>query len=69
MHELDWGDWVGFQLTYGDWIRLFRRSGLVIEDLVELQPPPDAVSTYADEIDLAWGRRWPIDHVWKLRKA
>jgi SAM-dependent methyltransferase len=68
MHELDWGDWVGFQLTYGDWIRLFRRSGLVIEDLVELQPPPDAVSTYADEIDLAWGRRWPIDHVWKLRK-
>jgi SAM-dependent methyltransferase len=68
LHELDWGDWVEYQLPYGEWIRLFRRCGLVVEDLVELRPAPGAESSYADEVDRAWGRRWPIDHIWKLRK-
>ena len=27
---------------YGEWIRLFRRSGFVIEDLIEVQPPGSA---------------------------
>ena len=31
-----------FQLTYGDWIRLFRANGLVVEDLIELRPDEDA---------------------------
>lgn len=57
-----------FQLTYGEWIRLFRRNELVVEDLVELRPPPDATSTYVDAQELPWARDYPIDHVWKLRK-
>ena len=27
-----------FQLGYGDWIRLFRSNGLLVEDLIELRP-------------------------------
>lgn len=61
-------DTVVFQLPYGEWIRLFRRHGLTIEDLIELQPPPDATTSYTEYVPLAWARRWPAENIWKLRK-
>jgi SAM-dependent methyltransferase len=60
---------VVFQLPYGEWIRLFRRSGFTVEDLIEIQPPENAESTYADYVPLGWARRWPAEHIWKLRKT
>lgn len=68
MRYLEWEDEVNFQLPYGDWIRLFRRSGFVVEDLIETQPSPDATSTYRNETEMAWARRWPMESIWKLRK-
>src|SRR6266704_4409636 len=68
MRCLEWEDEVDFQLTYGEWIRLFRRSGFVVEDLLEPQPPEGVTSTYRDESETAWARRWPIENIWKLRK-
>jgi SAM-dependent methyltransferase len=59
---------VDFQLPYGEWIRLFRANGLVVEDLVELRPPPDAKSSY-DLVTVDWARRLPAEHIWKLRKS
>jgi Methylase involved in ubiquinone/menaquinone biosynthesis len=58
-----------FQLTYGDWIRLFRANGFVAEDLLELQPPTDAGTTYPDYVPLEWARAFPCEHIWKVRKA
>src|SRR6266581_1292914 len=66
MRCLEWEDEVDFQLTYGEWIRLFRRSGFVVEDLIEPQPPEGVASTYRDEAETAWARRWPIENIWKL---
>jgi SAM-dependent methyltransferase len=60
---------VQFQLPYGEWIRLFRRHGFAVEDLVEPRPAEDAASTYFDAQDRAWARRWPAECIWKLRKA
>jgi len=57
-----------FQLTYGDWIRLFRANGLVIEDLIELRPDEDATTTYDDYAPLEWARAFPAEHIWKVRK-
>ena len=57
---------VHFQLPVGEWIRLFRRNGLVVEDLIEPRPPEDAMTTYG--YDLAWARRWPLEQIWKARK-
>ena len=57
-----------FQLTYGEWIRLFRANGLVVEDLVEPRPPADATSTYRNADELAWARRWPSENIWRLRR-
>jgi SAM-dependent methyltransferase len=58
-----------FQLTYGDWIRLFRANRLVVEDLIELRPSEDADTTYDDYAPLDWARAFPGEHIWKVRKA
>jgi SAM-dependent methyltransferase len=69
MHELDDGDVVEYQLPYGEWIRLFRANGLVVEDLIEPRPAADATSTYWEPEELEWARRWPSESIWKARKA
>ena len=59
---------VSFQLPYGEWIRLFRRTGFTIEDLIEIRPPEGATSTYQSYADPAWARRFPSENIWKVRK-
>lgn len=58
-----------FQLTYGDWIRLFRANALHVEDLIELRPTSDADTTYVGYAPLDWARAFPSEHIWKVRKA
>ncbi len=59
---------VDFQVSYGEWVRTFRRHGLVVEDLVELRPPRDATTTYVDFAPLDWARRWPAEEIWVARR-
>ena len=59
---------VEFNLPVGEWIALFRRSGLEIEDLLEIRPPADATSTYRDEEETEWARSWPMEEIWRLRR-
>jgi SAM-dependent methyltransferase len=68
MHRLDSPDTTSFQLPYGEWIRLFRANGFEVEDLIEPRPAPDAVSTYRDEGERDWSRRWPAECIWKARR-
>ena len=58
-----------FQLPIGQWIRLFRANGLTIEELREIRPPEGAFSTYRNEEETAWARRWPMEQIWRLRKS
>jgi len=58
---------VDFQLPYGEWIRCFRRHGLVVDNLVELRAPKHATTSY-DDFDARWARRWPAEQVWVTRK-
>jgi SAM-dependent methyltransferase len=68
LYEVDDGEVVEFIPTYGEWVRLFRQHRFVIEDLLEIRPPKDAVSTYRDAADRAWSRRWPEEQIWRVRK-
>jgi SAM-dependent methyltransferase len=68
MHAIDDGETISFQLPYGEWIRLFRANGFLVEDCIEPRPAPDAVSTYRSAETLAWSRRWPAETIWRLRK-
>jgi ubiquinone/menaquinone biosynthesis C-methylase UbiE len=58
---------VDYQLPYGEWIRLFRSNGFAIEDLVEVQPPPRARTSFPGR-PLSWARRWPAEMIWRVRK-
>ncbi len=66
--RLEWPDEVDFQLPYGEWIRLFRRNGFIIEDLIETRPAKGATTTYRTEAENEWARHWPMENIWKLRK-
>jgi len=68
LYRIEWDDEVDFQLPYGQWIRLFRQHGFMVEDLVETQPPTDASTSYRDEYSNAWARKWPMENIWRLRK-
>ncbi len=58
-----------FQLGYGDWIRLFRAHNLLVEDLIELRAPSDRKTSYEDFVRREWARKWPAEHIWKVRKV
>jgi SAM-dependent methyltransferase len=63
------GEPVMFQLPYGEWIALFGRCGLSVESLLELKPPANATSTYRTGADREWARRWPMEHIWRVRRT
>ncbi len=69
-HVFDWTEGtLDFHRTYGGWIRLFRDHGLVVDDLIELVPPPDASTTYSDFVPVEWAARWPAEEIWVTRQA
>jgi hypothetical protein len=70
MHRFEWAGEtsVEFHLGYGDWIRLFCANGLDVEDLVEIQAPPDAAPSRFKLATPEWARQWPSEHIWKARK-
>lgn len=68
MHRFAWTDGsVEFHIPHGEMIRLLRKSGFEIEDLVEVQAPEGATTTY-EYVSPEWARRWPCEEVWKVRK-
>jgi SAM-dependent methyltransferase len=69
MHRLEWPDDPGveFHLSHGDWLRLLRRSGFEVEDLIEVRAPDGATTRYR-YVTLEWARRWPSEEVWKARR-
>ena len=69
MHHIDDGEESYFQLPYGEWIRLFRANGFVVEDLIEPRPPEGATSSYRNPDEIAWARRWPAEEIWRLRRG
>jgi ubiquinone/menaquinone biosynthesis C-methylase UbiE len=68
MHRFGDGDPVEYNLPYGEWIRLFGEHGFTVEALIEPRPAPDATSTYWEESEREWARRWPSEAIWRVRK-
>jgi SAM-dependent methyltransferase len=61
---------VEFHLPHGEWIRLLRANGFEVDDLIEIQAPPEATThTYYDFVTGEWARRWPAEEIWVARKA
>lgn len=68
MHRFTW-EGVEFHLPHGELIRVLRASAFEVEDLIELQAPPDGqTNPRYDYVTADWGRRWPAEEVWVARK-
>ncbi len=69
MYRMEWPDDPGveFHQMHGEWVRLLRKSGFEIEDLIEIQAPEGAITTYP-YFSYEWSRKWPSEEVWKVRK-
>ena len=70
MRTLTWPEGTTeFQLGHGEWIRLFHSNGFMVEDLIELQAPRGATTTYSDFVGYDWARRWPAEQIWRVRRV
>ena len=70
MHRFEWPDDPGveFHLTHGDWVRLLRRNGFELLDLIEIQAPDGASTGRFDLVDPEWARKWPAEEIWRARR-
>ena len=59
---------VEFHMTHGQWVRLLRMSGFVLEDLIEVRPAQEAKARF-DFVSVDWARRWPSEEIWIARKV
>jgi len=73
LHKLDWTQvevdpgGVEFTLPISEWIALFRRTGFEVLAYLELRAP-DSTEGNPFQSPAEWGKRWPYEHVWRVRK-
>jgi SAM-dependent methyltransferase len=73
MYSFEWADdasdSIEYHIGYGDWIRLLRRNGFDVVDLLEIQAPETGEPhPYPGLPDREWARRWPSEEIWVARK-
>lgn len=74
LHRIDWRDAVDdpggieFNLPVSAWFRLFRDTGFVVEDYVEIRNP-DPTRPQRGTVTADWAHRFPSEQVWKLRRS
>ena len=74
IHRSDWRDiaddpgGIEFNLPISGWLRLFRDTGFVVEDYLELQAPTTGAEVH-DYVTADWAHRFPAEQVWKLRRS
>jgi hypothetical protein len=72
LYRLDWRHvpidpgGIEFNLPISGWFRLFRDTGFEVLDYLELRAPEGCADRF--NMPAAWARRWPAEHVWKLRR-
>jgi SAM-dependent methyltransferase len=71
MYRLQWTDddpGVEFHPSTGDLLRLLRRNGFEILDLIELYPPEGAQDhSYYVYVPTEWAGKWCAEEVWRAR--
>jgi SAM-dependent methyltransferase len=64
------GGGLEFHPSHGDWVRLLRGAGLVVEALHEIHAPPDAGDhPYYEIVSREWAARWPAEELWVATRA
>jgi SAM-dependent methyltransferase len=72
MNRMDWLDTgeTEFQLGHGDLIRLLRKSGFEVLDMVEIFASANAKNHpfYGEYMSVEWAQKWPSEEMWRARK-
>ncbi|NUR09980.1 MAG: methyltransferase domain-containing protein [Nocardioidaceae bacterium] len=69
VHHVTWpGGGSEFHPSHGEWIRLLRGSGFVVEALHEIYAPADATDhPWYEIVSPEWARQWPAEELWVAR--
>ena len=69
-YRVQWpGGGIEFHPSHGDWIRLLRRSGFVVEAMHEIFAPPDrADHPFYEIVSAEWATRWPVEELWVVQR-
>ena len=69
--RMEWPGEVGVEwhLPHGELLRLLRRTGFDVVDLVELYAPDEARDhEYYVAFSAEWSRKWPAEEIWVAQK-
>ncbi len=59
------GGGIEFHPSHGDWVRLLRRAGFVVEAMHEIYAPPDGDDhAFYEIVSKEWATRWPAEELW-----
>jgi hypothetical protein len=66
VNPITWpGGGTEYHLGHGEWIRMLRTAGFVVDALHELTPPESGHDhEYYDIVTRHWSQRWPAEDVW-----
>ena len=67
-YRTKWPEYPGveFHISHGEWIRILRENGFVLDALHELRPGEDAQThRYYFTTPVEWARRWPGEDLWE----
>jgi SAM-dependent methyltransferase len=67
-YRTKWPEYPGveFHISHGEWIRILRENGFVLDGLHELRPDDDAQTHhYYFTTPVEWARRWPGEELWE----
>jgi SAM-dependent methyltransferase len=69
LYRTQWpGGGVEFHPSHGEWIRILRTSGFIVEALHELYAPVDSKThEYYDIATAHWAMQWPVEDLWAVR--
>ena len=70
-YRVQWdGGGVEYHPSHGDWVRLLRAAGFVVEALHEVFAPPDGGDhPFYEIVSRDWATRWPAEEVWVATRA
>jgi ubiquinone/menaquinone biosynthesis C-methylase UbiE len=67
-YRTKWPEYPGveYHISHGEWIRILRENGFVLDALYELRPGDDAQTHhYYFTTPVEWARRWPGEELWE----
>ena len=66
LNRVQWpGGGIEFHPSHGDWVRLLRRSGFVVEAMHEIFAPADGADhPFYEIVSAQWATRWPAEELW-----